>query len=168
MAVEPAAGTALRRVIVTGGRGGIVQRNPDRDHVGVLPAHSQPERDLLDCLDCVALCLRLAGDAAQVPRLVRQRDDAPHRALGVLVAAAADETSERLLVSTPDPLQATTGRGGKARLVSRPPVLVEVDPTSVRRDLNEPRDEAGAADLDVARGHRDRDQGETVLVLLTP
>ena len=54
------------------------------------------------------------------------------------------------------------------RLVSSlgPAVLVEVDPARVRCDLDEPRPEAGAADVDVAQGNLAGYERQPVLVLL--
>ena len=127
---------------------------------------AQPERDVLDRLDRVALRLCLVADPAQVPGLVRQRDDAGHGAQRVLLAAAAEQARERPLISPPDALQTTTARGGEARLVVGVAVLVEVDPAGIRRDLDHSRPEAWTADVHVAQGDLARDVGETVLVLL--
>ena len=170
MAVVPAARTTLQRVVLADRYCRIVQRDPHRDHVRVLPAHPQPERDLLHRLDRVALrLLRLAGDPAQVPRLVRQRDDAPYRPLRVLVAGAADEASERLLVPPPTCSRPRQVEAERFVLVSRLAVLIEVDPQpefgGAARSPPAAR-EARTADLDVPRRDRARDQGETVLVLL--
>src|SRR3990170_5983582 len=120
--------------------------------MGVLARYAEADRDALGRLDGIALRPRLVDDAAEMPRLVRERDDAVDGAHRVLVATAADQAGERGLVATPHPLEAATGRRREARLVVRPAVLVEVDPARVRRDLDEPRPEAGAADLDVAQG----------------
>ena len=45
-------------------------------------------------------------------------------------------------------------------------MLVEVDPAGVRRDLDEPRPEARAADVDLALGDLAGDERQPVLVLL--
>ena len=80
--------------------------------------------------------------------------------------SAADQARERRLVAAPDPFEAAARGRREARLVLRPAVLVEVDPAGVRRDLDEPRPEAGAADVDVAQSDLARDERQPVLVLL--
>ena len=148
--VVRAAVTALGGVVLAGRRRGVVGGDAERDQARILGWDTEAERDPLDRLDGVALGPGLVDDAAEVPRLVRQRDDAEDGARRVLVAAAADQAGERRLVAAPDPLEAAARRRREAGLVAGPAMLVEVDPAGVRRDLDEPRPEAGTADLDVA------------------
>ena len=166
MQVVGAAGTAIGRVVLAARRGGVVGGDPERDQTRVLGRDAEPECDALCRLDRIALRLALVDDAAKVPRLVRQRDDAVDRAHRVLVAAAADQAGERGLVAAPDTLEAAARRRREARLVAGPAVLVEVDPAGVRRDLDEPRPETRTADVDVAQGDLARDERQPVLVLL--
>ena len=111
-------------------------------------------RDRLRRLHGVALRPRLVDDPAQVPGLVRERDDAADRFQRLPIAAASEQARERAVLPAPDPLEAVAGRGRQARLVRRPAVLVEVDPAGVRGDLDEARPEARTADLDVAQRNR--------------
>jgi len=97
---------------------------------------------------------------------VRERDDTADRVERPAAAAAGEQATEGSLLPSPDVLETRAGRSRQARLVRRPPMLVEVDPARVRGDLDETHPEAGTADVDVAQCDLARHEREAVLVLL--
>ena len=75
MEVVGAAGAALARVIVALRQARVVGNEEDGGGMRVGREDAETKRRQLGRLERVALGLRLVRDAAQVPGLVRQRDD---------------------------------------------------------------------------------------------
>ena len=116
--VVRAARPALRGVVLARRRAGVVRGDAHGDRPRVARRDAEPPRDRLRRLHGVALRPRLVDDPAQMPGLVRERDDAADRVQRSPIAAAGEQARERVLLAAPDALEAA--RTSRPRGSSRP------------------------------------------------